>query len=231
MTCFSGGTLDVFIEPHQPRPQLLIVGSLPVAQALAHLGKAMSYRVSAVDPDGGQAMAHADRVVRDVSEITGLVTPLTFVVVATHGEFDEAGLSAALSSDAPYVALVASRKRGHAVMENLRAEGVEDAALARVKFPAGLDIGAKRGDEIALSIMAEIVQALRGMEAVSWTEAESVVDEFPPDTAVDPICQMTVKTEGALHTLEHEGTTYYFCCAGCRATFQADPTAYLGSPA
>jgi xanthine dehydrogenase accessory factor len=154
MTCFSGGTLDIFIEPHHPRARLLVVGNLPVAQALAHLGQAMNYQVVAVDPTGSDAMTHADVVVRNLDEIAMHVTPLTFIVVATHGEFDEPALSKALATEAPYLGLVASRKRGAAVLATLEEQGESRERLRRIRFPAGLDILARRGDEIALGIMA-----------------------------------------------------------------------------
>ncbi|MDH5589697.1 MAG: XdhC family protein [Gemmatimonadota bacterium] len=238
MTCFSGGTLDIFIEPHQPATHLLVVGSLPVAQALAHLGKAMSYRVTAVDPTGSGSMAHADEVLRDVADIPSRVTPLTFVVVATHGEYDEPALKAAVNAGAPYIGLVASRTRGEAVLASLAQDGLGEDGRAAIKYPAGLDIQAKRGDEIAVSIVAEIVQTRRGMGALSWTGAEEEAKGCcgggsgdaagaAPETALDPICGMTVKIEGAHHTFDHEGRTYYFCCGGCRTKFAADPEAHL----
>jgi xanthine dehydrogenase accessory factor len=227
MTCFSGGTLDIFIEPHQPTPRLLVAGSLPVAQALAHLGKAMSYHVIAVDPSSGDAMAHADEVVRDLAEIPAKVTPLTFAVVATHGEFDELALEAILETPVPYVGLVASRTRGEAVVASLASDGVDEAALRRVRFPAGLDIQAKRGDEIAVSILAEIVETRRTIGEVSWEEPAEAEAAAEPETAIDPVCHMTVRVEGALHTYEHEDHTYYFCCGGCRSEFAADPEQYL----
>lgn len=244
MTCFSGGTLDIFIEPHQPRPRLLLVGNLPVAQALAHLARAMNYEVVAFDPTGSDAMAHSDRVLRDLAELPALVTPLSFVVVATHGEFDEDGLLRALASDAPYVGLVASRKRGAAVLESLAHQGAASDALARIRFPAGLDILAERGDEIALSIMAEIVRTRRSAERLGWKgEAPAAQAPAPAGkgrslplatdaepTAVDPVCGMSVRTAGAAHTHEHEGTTYYFCCGGCRSRFARDPAQFLASP-
>jgi len=237
MTCFSGGTLDIFIEPHQPRPRILLVGSLPVAQSLAHLGRAMNYEVVAFDPTESDAMAHADSVVRNLDHIADSITPLTFVVVATHGEFDEPALIRVLSTDAPYVGLVASRKRGQAVLDSLAMQGVSPDALARVRFPAGIDILARRGDEIALGIMAEIVRTRRSLERVDWSEdeapdsgtgnAQAVQPE--PETAVDPVCGMTVKVEGALHTHDFEGSTYYFCCGGCRSRFATDPARYLAA--
>lgn len=258
MTCFSGGTLDIFIEPHQPAPHLLVVGSLPVAQALVHLGKAMSYRVTAVDAEGGDEMDHADEVLRDLDEIPSRVTPLTFVVVATHGEYDEPALKAILGTPAPYVGLIASRTRGEAVLESLTHYGLDEAARERVRFPAGLDIQARRGDEIAVSILAEIIQTRRGLGEIEWQSAASGPGEaaqtepatdagtepqaapgprrgptagaaLEPATAIDPVCKMTVEIEGALHTFEHEGTMYYFCNGGCRTRFAENPEQYLAA--
>ena len=230
MTCFSGGTLDIFIEPHQPTPRLLVVGSLPVAQALAHLGKAMNYHVVAVDPTRGDAMAHADEVLQDLAQVAGTVTPLTFAVVATHGDFDEAALKAILETAVPYVGLVASRTRGEAVLGSLKLDGVDDAERSRVRFPAGLDIKAKRGDEIAISILAEIVETRRTIDELSWgAPARGEAAPPEPETAIDPICHMTVEIAGALHTHEHAGRTYYFCCGGCLSRFAADPDAYLAA--
>ena len=179
MTCFSGGTLDIFIEPHHPRPRLLIVGSLPVARALAHLGRAMNYHVAMVAP-GEEALETpegVDEMVGSVEELAARVTPLSFFVVATHGEYDEPALRAAFATDVPYIGLVASPKRGAAVRDSLAAAGVSKQDLARMKFPAGLDIGARRGDEIALSIMAEIIQVRQGLEQLAWEDAEAAAAE------------------------------------------------------
>ncbi len=237
MTCFSGGTLDVYIEPQQPRPRLVVVGHLPAAQALAHLGKAMSYRVIAVDPEtDGIAMAHADEVLTDLDAFIERVNPLTFVVIASHGHFDEPALERALRTPAPYVGLVSSRKRAEPIVEYLRGQGFGDEDLARLKAPAGLDIGARRGDEIALSIMAEIVEIRRAAERVDWPAAEAAevatgetaADE-EPSTAVDPVCGMSVKVEGAAHVHEHGGESFYFCCGGCRTKFSADPEQFLAA--
>lgn len=169
MTCFSGGTLEIYIEPQQPKPRLLIIGALPVAQALAHLGKAMNYQVIAVDLDNeGVAVVHADQVVTDLAALPKLINPLTYVVVATHGHYDELALEQVLKTHAPYVGLVASPKRTQSVIAYLRGQGFSDGDLATFKAPAGLDIHARRGDEIALSIMAEIVQRRRSAEALDW---------------------------------------------------------------
>lgn len=229
MTCFSGGTLEIYIEPQLPPTRLMIIGSLPVAQALARLGQAMNYHVVAVDPDtGGAGMAQADEVITDLKKIKDKITALTYIVVASHGHYDELALESALRSKAAYVALVASKTRAAAVLEYLRGQGLTEAELSRLKYPAGLDIQALRGDEIALSIMAEIVQRRRNAEPI---ELQALLPEPEPAEAIDPVCGMTVLTAGAEHQTEYNGQMFYFCCAGCQESFEQNPEQYLGQPA
>lgn len=265
MTCFSGGTLEIYLEPQQPRPRLLVVGALPVAQALVTLGKAMNYQVIAVDLEsGGEALAAADVVLTSLDEVVGQLRPYTYIVVATHGNYDELALAKILPAQPTYVGLVASPKRAEAVRDYLRMQGITETELLPLKAPAGLDIQARRGDEIALSIMAEIVRRRRSAELLDWAlfKGETAVGEdtavaaieeegcscgcggedkssevielavLQPATAVpialhtkvataiDPICGMTVDIATARYTFAHEGTTYYFCCAGCQTSFQ-----------
>jgi xanthine dehydrogenase accessory factor len=170
-----------------------------------------------------------DEMVGSVEELAGRVSPLSFFVVATHGEYDEPALRAAFDTDVPYIGLVASPKRGASVRDSLAAAGVSKLDLARMKFPAGLDIGARRGDEIALSIMAEIIQVRQGLEQLAWEDAEAAAAPNEPAVAIDPICQMEVKIEGALHTHEWAGRTWYFCCDGCRRKFAENPEAWAAA--
>jgi xanthine dehydrogenase accessory factor len=234
MTCFSGGTLEIYIEPQPPRPRLLIVGGLPVAQALAHLGRAMNYHVVAVDLDGdgaaaSRAMAHADEVLLDLEEVAGQVRPFTYVVIATHGNYDEIALTKILAAHPSYVGLVASPKRAQAVRDYLTMAGISETEMLPLKAPAGLDIQARRGDEIALSIMAEIVERRRNAEALDlalFGEAEESQEE--PKIAIDPICNMEVEMATAKYTHEYNGEMYYFCCAGCQSSFAKEPEKYMG---
>lgn len=206
MTCFSGGTLEIYIEPHLPKPRLLIIGTLPVAQALAHLGKAMNYQVIAVDLDNqGAGMSQADQIVTDLNAMDQLVNPLTYVVVATHGNFDELALTHVLKTHAPYVGLVASQRRAQAVVAYLKAEGFNDGDLAAFKAPAGLDIQARRGDEIALSIMAEIVQRRRSAEAFTWALEDQAAQPAAAQSPLPapPTPALTVPTVGNLTFAEY----------------------------
>ena len=131
------------------------------------------------------------------------------------GRGDEDALAAALAGPAGYVGLVASRKRADAVAATLRSSGVSDDALAKLKAPAGLDLGPIRQEEVAVAILAELV---------AWRHARAPAAP-PPAEAVDPVCGMTVSLATA-ETVVHEGTTYAFCCAGCRARFEAEPSRY-----
>lgn len=234
MTCFSGGTLEIFLEPQHQRPRLLIVGNLPVARALATLGTAMNYHVIRVDLDHEADMSeNAAEVLDGLEGITEAIRPFTFVVVATHGNYDELALVEILQAKPTYVGLVASRMRAESVRAYLRQQGVHDTELLPLKAPAGLDIQAKRGDEIALSIMAEIVQRRRNAEALDLAlfgegaKAAELADEQAGETALDPVCQMTVAVVGAQFVSEFEERQYYFCGLGCKQYFDADPEAVL----
>jgi xanthine dehydrogenase accessory factor len=237
------------IEPQLPRPRLLVVGNLPVAQALAHLGRAMNYQVIAVDLDNEHGgMSQADEILTSLDEIAGQIRPDTYVVVSTHGNYDELALERILKARPTYVGLVASPRRARAVREYLALQGISREELLPLKAPAGLDIQARRGDEIALSIMAEIVQRrrnaeMRGQEAESAgleTQADPEESEGSAEskicapvaasqaaTAIDVICGMQVEIASAKYTVEYGGEVYFFCSAGCKLKFAASPEAYL----
>jgi xanthine dehydrogenase accessory factor len=160
--CPSQGTMDVFVEPVLPRPQVVVCGSSPVAVAVANLGRGMGFAVTVCAPAAEQgAFAEADR------RIEGYALPVDdssarFVVVATQGRGDDAALQAALAVETDYVAFVGSRKKAEALKKTLAERGVAPKQLARLKAPAGLDLGAITPDEIAISILAEIVAVRRG---------------------------------------------------------------------
>ncbi|MFL5380579.1 MAG: XdhC family protein [Myxococcales bacterium] len=226
MTCHSGGTVDIYLEPVLPAPRLILFGDSPCARALAQLAKAVGWSVDSVAAD---PVAHADRVFTDYAapEIAALAAAHArkFAVIATMGEADEDSIVAALSARPEYIGVVASRRRFAEIRESLLGRGVSDEALARVKNPAGLDIGARVPEEVALSILAEIVQLRRAA-----TEAKP---ETPPAelSALDPVCGMTVVVSRARHRAEHESHPYYFCNARCRERFLAEPARYLGAAA
>jgi xanthine dehydrogenase accessory factor len=221
MTCHSGGRVEIHIQPVLPAPHLLVYGVAPTARALARLGKAMGYRVSAVDPTAdASAFPGADTVATAPSELrTTKTTAPLLAVVATQGQWDEDALLAALAHEPDYVAVVASAKR-FAEMRALLAGKAPEAALARVRNPAGLDLGAQRPEEIALSILAQFVK-----ERPRPVRAQAAAP--PTEEALDPVCGMTVRVAGATHRASHDGRDFFFCCGGCRERFLAEPQRYL----
>lgn len=162
--CPSEGSMDIFVEPVLPRPQIVICGGSPVAVAIADLGRRIGFDVTVCAPAAEQAaFGEVER------RIEGYALPVTeaggrFVVVSTQGRGDEAALQAALAVDADYVAFVGSRKKADALKAVLAQRGVAPERLAKLKAPAGLDLGAIAPEEIAVSIIAEIVAARRGRQ-------------------------------------------------------------------
>jgi xanthine dehydrogenase accessory factor len=252
MTCHSGGSVEIYLEPVLPAPRLVLFGASPAVRALARLGQAMGYAITAVggdaDPDAKGLPAGVDsREALAPGELapSSAARPL-YAVVATMGEDDEAAIESALALGAGYLGVVASARRFATLRETLLARGVSAAALATIRSPAGLDLGARTPEEIALAVLAEIVQ-MRRREATAEaaaasaataseaptttatttaTPAEPAAPAAPPAQAIDPVCGMTVNVARSRHTAEHLGTTYHFCCAGCRDRFEADPTRY-----
>jgi xanthine dehydrogenase accessory factor len=222
IACQSEGAMEVHVEPVLPQPQLVAIGRSPAAIALTALAGALGWRSLAVD-DGGDPGDHpsADRILTTL-DLSG-VDERSFVVVATQGHYDEAALEQALATPASYIGLIASRKRADSVLGYLRDRGVSDEALARVHAPAGLDLGTIPSEDIAVAILAEIVQ-LRAAEQLRPAVAETPIATHEE---IDPVCGMTVEVAGARFTSVHDGRTYYFCSAGCQASFDADPAAFV----
>lgn len=168
--CPSQGTMDIFIEPVLPHPQIAILGSSPVATAVAALAKRIGFTTIVCAPKAQHAsFDEADQWI-DGFELTDSERTRRFVVVSTQGRGDEAALRSALSVRSEYVAFVGSRRKAETLKARLAASGVSAAALAQLKAPAGLDLGAITPEEIALSILAEIVGARRRAEAVGISE-------------------------------------------------------------
>jgi xanthine dehydrogenase accessory factor len=240
MTCHSGGTLEIYVEPHLPAPVLWVAGTTPIASALATLGAAAGWRVTVIDPVAeADAFPTVERVLTG-TDLTGMdpgVTP--YVVIATQGIWDEEAAASALRRDAAYVGLVASPTRANVVRTWLREEaGLADDRLAALRAPAGLDLGAETAEEVALSILAELVQVRRGRAdfvaapgpaTVAGAPLEPIALEPVVDDIVllDPVCGMTVEREHARHLAEHDGVVYAFCSIGCRTRFIKEPTAFL----
>jgi xanthine dehydrogenase accessory factor len=234
MTCASQGALEIFVEPFLPRPELLIIGETPVAQALARFGALLDFTVGVSDPAATQERFPDATVLYDQLEaVRGRVSPRSYVVVATQGAYDEAALEALIDTPASYIGLVASEKRAASIFQYLRNKGVQPERQARVSCPAGLQLGAVTPPEIAFSIMGEILQLERGStsKAIPASQPAPAADVVSDTDVVDPVCGMTVQVSGARYTSEYAGKTFAFCCAGCKERFDREPEPYrVGSP-
>jgi xanthine dehydrogenase accessory factor len=233
IACQSEGALEVYIEPMLPAPHLVVVGRSPMVTTLADLSRALGWRTTVLDRG---AFSTAD------------AAESSMVVVATQGHGDEDAVEQAVAARPAYLGLVGSAKRGAAVLGYLADRGVPQDQLDRVRVPAGLDLGRTTHREIAVAILAELVQLraagqllAAGSGAGAFPAVEGRAEGVsPPSGEVtwgsggsparesrDPVCGMTVVADASSYPLEHEGATYYFCCAGCRRSFQENPAAYL----
>ena len=213
MTCASEGTADLYVEPFLPRPTLIVAGDTPVAATLATIAPPLGFRLLTMDA-GARLTPEEVPYPQD-----------SWMVVATYGEFDEDAVEAGIRLGLPYVGLVASAQRAGHVLSGLRSRGLEDGELAVVRSPAGLPLGTSGQEGISLSIMAEI-SSLRAESRPSFSGVRERESTGEPDTAVDPVCGMAVEVASARHVVEHGGMLYYFCCAGCRRTFEQEPEKY-----
>jgi xanthine dehydrogenase accessory factor len=219
ISCQSEGALEVYVEPVLPAPRLVVVGGSPMAQTLTKLADTLGWHA--------ELIAGRDFRTADADE-------QSMVVVATQGHNDEEVLERAVAARPAYLGLVGSQKRGTAVLGYLADRGVPAEQLRRIRVPAGLDLGSTTHAEIAVAILAELVQ-LRASGAIATAPAGHQTERPPASAsrettpageAVDPVCGMTVDTSQGGLPLEHDGTTYYFCGAGCRRTFENDPAAF-----
>ncbi|MGW8642290.1 XdhC family protein [Micromonospora chalcea] len=184
--CHSGGALEIFLRPVLPVPVLGLVGDTPISAAVATLAAFLDFEVAT----------------------SGDYAGATAVVVAGLGRGEQDAIRAALDAGVGHIALIASRKRGAAVLDEL---ALSDAERARVRTPAGLEIGARSPQEIALSIMAEVVRALR----VDGLASSPAPPAALPQQAVDPVCGMTVLIGPDTPHVRIDGTDHWFCCPGC----------------
>jgi xanthine dehydrogenase accessory factor len=227
LACQSEGALEVYVESVMPKPQLVVIGRSPAVATLASMVGALGWRTVVVD-DGGSAAdcLDAGRVLVTLDLDEAGIDERSFVIVATQGYYDEDALERALATSADYIGLVASRERAYGVIGYLRDRGASEEALARVHAPAGIDLGAIDHEEIAVAILAELVR-----ERAAGNLEAAPPAELPPHDEVDPVCGMTVDVATARHRSVHEGTTYYFCSAGCLERFEQNPAPFLAAKA
>ena len=246
MTCHSGGTLEIYVEPRLPAPSLWVAGTTPIARALAQLGMAMGWQVTVFDPVADPAaFPDSARVVTEAGLRIFEPDTSPYAIVATQGIWDEEAVQRLLARDrVSYVGLIASPTRAAVIRAWLAEEGMAPERVAALRAPAGVDIGAESPEEVAVSILAELTSVRRGraafvaMPGPATLAGPSILASADPEPTlddivlVDPGCGMTVESDRARHLAEHDGVVYAFCRMGCRTAFIREPEVYLkaGAP-
>jgi xanthine dehydrogenase accessory factor len=212
--CLSGGELEIFLEPLRPAPRVVVLGESPIARALLAFGAVLGYEITEA--------SGVDGITPD--DLAGTQA----LVVASHGRDEEPVLVSAARAGVPYIGLVASPRRGAAVLDGL---ALDDDQRARIHTPAGLWIGARTPGEIAVSILAEVIRTVRGLSVEAEVRVEAA-PEIGSVTAVDPVCGMTVSVADSIpYSDEGDDERRWFCCAGCRAAYEKEPARYAKADA
>jgi xanthine dehydrogenase accessory factor len=229
MGCASEGAVDVYVEPFVEARSLLVVGFTPVAGALARHAALLDYRVVRVvagdeaaemDLIEGAAVVALDGLREHIERIGPAERSRLVAVVASQGHYDESALETILPAEPAFVGLLASRKRAARVAGVLAQQGIAQRLIDTIRNPVGLDIGARKPGEVAVSVLAEIIAATPALD-------ETGDPETPAPAHADPVCGMTVDAATAREQAVHHGRRYFFCCAHCRAAFVAEPERYL----
>ena len=228
--CLSGGAVEIFLEPVLPPAVVAVTGSTPIAAAVR---AAVTFLGYAAAPPAGD-----NETVRTVGDLAGC----SAVILASHGPGEAETLRAALDAEVPYIAVVASRRRVAGLFDEM---GLDEAERARVHSPAALWIGARTAPEIALSIMAEVVASIRGVDTAPRSDAAPAPEHamrhprpqggppaktqeaLTPMQAVDPVCGMTVTVMPDTPHLAVDGEDFYFCNPGCRKRFARERSVAL----
>ena len=225
MTCHSGGTMELFIEPITPNPQLIIVGKSNIARALSKLAIATNLRVHVLSNDVHKGMFPGVNNIHDRVDFSKInIDKNTFIVVSTQGEDDEESIRKALETSCNYVGFISSLRKSVKIKEYLEQTELSTNRINELKIPVGMDINAKLPEEIAISILAEIVQLFRDPNRKEDQESDTAIND---DTYINPVCRVAVSKKDAKHVLEYGAHTVYFCCDGCKVSFDTEPQKYI----
>ena len=223
MSCHSGGSLSVYVEPVFPRPLIVVMGNSPVASSLLKMSSELGYETLwTVNNEIENEFLEVDRIQKNFDLKNINLSSPCFIIVCTQGENDWEALESAMKTSVNYVAFVGSRRKTEILKKELSENGISQERLEEMVNPAGIDLKAKTPSEIALSILAEIIQLLRDDNTLD----NQVVSESE-EKAIDPVCGMQVDTELNKNTFQFKNQDYHFCCNGCKTKFKNNPELFL----
>ncbi len=240
MSCQSKGTLEVLIEPVVPQPEIIVVGKSNIARKLSSLAVASDFKVTVLANAVDAQMFPTAHTVSDQVDFSGFKNlSNTYIIVTTQGEDDDLSVKKALETPVPYVGFVASKKKAGDIKNYLTQEGLGEERIAQLRSPVGLDINAKLASEVAISILAEVIDHFRNGNATEsrpeqpWTDTSEtqaptpMEDQFAEEYYINPVCQVPVSKTNPKHVVEYRGEKVYFCCDGCKVSFEKEPGAYI----
>jgi xanthine dehydrogenase accessory factor len=231
MTCQSEGTVEVFIEPIVPKPHIVIIGKTEIAKALSKLAHYAGYRITGVALDANlQTFDKVDELITHVNLKDVKTTSQSFIIVATQGEGDETAILEGLKKDRALLGFVASRKKWTSVTENLKTLDATSDDILSIVSPIGIDINAKSPEEVAISILAQMIEhknSERNQSAFKNFETSSAPGAVKPAYYTNPVCGVPVDMNNPKHIIEYKGEKVYFCCDGCKVKFELEPVKYI----
>ncbi|WP_276388953.1 XdhC family protein [Eudoraea chungangensis] len=235
MSCQSKGTLEVMIEPVMPQPELIVIGKSNIARKLVQMACTADFRVSVMATDADlQMFPLANSISSEVDFSRFKNFSNTFIIVTTQGEDDELSVKKALETSASYVGFVASAKKSEDIKSFLTNAGISQDRIAELRSPVGLDINAKLASEVAISILAEIIDDFRNEKSGKESccggikeNKEEVNEQFVNDYYINPVCNVPVSKLNPKHIVEYQGEKVYFCCDGCKVSFENEPEKYI----
>jgi len=227
MPCKSGCEVEVFIEPILPSPNLVIFGTSHIAMALSKIAKAMDYQVDVVMNEPDEHIFPSADSIRALSDIKAQsLSQQSYVVVCTQGERDLESLHVAIQANTRYLAFVSSMRRAKNIFSDLGDHGVTLDQLSKIKIPAGLNIKAKTPEEVAISILAEIIEDYRSEKSGDPPSSE-VKDVFSEAYSINPVCNVPIQKSIAKYVLDYKGEKVYFYCDSCKTSFEKNPEKYM----
>jgi xanthine dehydrogenase accessory factor len=231
MTCMSEGTVEIFLEPVLPAPHLVVIGKTLIATALVQLAKAAGYRVTAVAPDAKPTtFEKVDELITQMNLQQVKISAASAIVICTQGENDEEALEMVLQQPSFYKGFVASAKKRTVLFNNLLEQGFDKEAIESIHSPAGININAKRPKEVAISILAEMIQVQNNLHPTGFTQFTSTNSEQPKAKFyINPVCGIPVDINNPKHVVEYNNEKVYFCCDECKVQFDAEPEKYMKS--
>ena len=231
MTCQSEGTIEVFIEPVLPKPHIVVIGESENAKALTKLASAVGFKVTGVAQGATlTTFPKVDELITQINLTQVKTTPATFIIIATQGEGDEKALLESLKKERAFIGFIASKKKMISVSEYLKSYSISKSEIASIRAPIGKDIKAKSPDEVAISILAELIEYKNTHNnTLAFEKFETSIDKNNPKPVyyTNPVCGVPVDMNNPKHIVEYKGEKVYFCCDGCKVKFDAEPSKYI----